>query len=161
MGQIASEVERRLANLGFVLPTPAAPVANYVPTIRSGALLFVSGQLPFGPDGALADAHIGRVGAEVDEAVAKHAAALCAVNVLAQVRAAIENLDRIGHCVRLGGFIRGADTFTRLALVMNGASDLIGGALGDKGTHARSTVGVAQLPLGACVEVEAIFEILP
>jgi enamine deaminase RidA (YjgF/YER057c/UK114 family) len=161
MGQIASEVERRLANLGFVLPTPAAPVANYVPTVRSGALLFVSGQLPFGADGALAEAHIGRVGAEVEETVAKQAAALCAVNVLAQVRAAIEDLDRIGHCVRLGGFIRGAEDYTRLAQVMNGASDLIGGALGEKGQHARSTVGVAQLPLGGCVEVEAIFEMLP
>jgi enamine deaminase RidA (YjgF/YER057c/UK114 family) len=161
MGQIASEVERRLANLGFVLPTPVAPVANYVPSVRSGSLLFVSGQLPFGSDGALSDAHVGRVGAEVEESVARQAAALCAVNVLAQVRAAIEDLDRIGHCLRLGGFIRGAEDFTRLALVMNGASDLIGGALGDKGSHARSTVGVAQLPLGACVEVEAIFEILP
>jgi enamine deaminase RidA (YjgF/YER057c/UK114 family) len=161
MGQIASEVERRLANLGFALPTPSAPVANYVPCVRSGTLLFVSGQLPFGADGALDPAHVGRVGAEVDEAVARQAAALCAVNVLAQVRAHIENLDRIGHCVRLGGFIRGADDFVRLALVMNGASDLIGGALGEKGTHARATVGVAQLPLGACVEVEAIFEILP
>jgi enamine deaminase RidA (YjgF/YER057c/UK114 family) len=161
MAQIASEVERRLANLGFVLPTPAAPVANYVPSVRSGALLFVSGQLPFGPDGALDAAHIGRVGAEVEETIAKHAAALCAVNILAQVRAQIGDLDRIGHCVRLGGFIRGAQDYTRLALVMNGASDLIGAALGERGAHARSTVGVAQLPLGACVEVEAIFEILP
>jgi enamine deaminase RidA (YjgF/YER057c/UK114 family) len=160
MGQIASEVERRLANLGYVLPTPAAPVANYVPCVRSGALLFVSGQLPFGADG-ISDAHIGRVGAEVEEAVAKQAAALCAVNALAQVRAAIGDLDRICQCVRLGGFIRGADDYTRLAQVMNGASDLIGAALGDRGAHARSTVGVAQLPLGACVEVEAIFEILP
>jgi enamine deaminase RidA (YjgF/YER057c/UK114 family) len=161
MSQITSEVERRLANLGFALPTPAAPVANYVPSVRSGALLFVSGQLPFGADGALADAHIGRVGAEVDESVAKHAAALCAVNVLAQVRAQIGDLDRIEHCVRLGGFIRCAEDYTRLALVMNGASDLVGAALGDRGAHARSTIGVAQLPLGACVEVEAIFEIVP
>ncbi|MBB4196268.1 hypothetical protein CCR94_05445 [Rhodoblastus sphagnicola] len=161
MAQIASEVERRLANLGFVLPTPAAPVANYVPSVRSGALLFVSGQLPFGPDGSLSEGHIGRVGAEVEEGVAKQAAALCAVNVLAQVRAQIGDLDRIAACVRLGGFIRGAEDYTRLALVMNGASDLIGAALGEKGAHARSTIGVAQLPLGACVEVEAIFEILP
>ena len=161
MDQIASEVERRLANLGFALPKPAAPVANYVPCVQSGALLFVSGQLPFGPDGALSPAHLGRVGAEVEEAAAKQAAALCAVNVFAQVRAHIGDLGRIGHCVRLGGFIRAAEDYTRLALVMNGASDLIGACLGDRGTHARSTVGVAQLPLGACVEVEAIFEILP
>jgi enamine deaminase RidA (YjgF/YER057c/UK114 family) len=161
MEQIATEVERRLANLGFALPKPAAPVANYVPCVQSGALLFVSGQLPFGADGALGDAHVGRVGAEVEEAAAKQAAALCAVNLFAQVRAHIGDLGRIGHCVRLGGFIRCAEDFTRLALVMNGASDLVGAALGDRGAHARSTVGVAQLPLGACVEVEAIFEILP
>jgi enamine deaminase RidA (YjgF/YER057c/UK114 family) len=161
MGHIASEVERRLANLGHALPNPAAPVANYVPVVQTGALLFVSGQLPFGADGALAEAHVGRVGAEVDEAVARQAAELCAVNLLAQARAHIGDLDRIGQCVRLGGFIRGAEDFTRLALVMNGASDLIGAALGAHGAHARSTIGVAQLPLGACVEVEAIFEILP
>ncbi len=161
MGQIASEVERRLANLGFVLPEPAAPLANYVPATRSGALLFVSGQLPLGPDGALAPEHTGKVGAGVDEVVARRAAALCALNCLAQARAHIGDLDRIGHCIRLGGFIACADDFTRHALVMNGASDLIASALGEKGFHARSTIGVASLPLGACVEVEAIFEITP
>jgi enamine deaminase RidA (YjgF/YER057c/UK114 family) len=161
MGQISSEVERRLANLGFVLPEPAAPLANYVPATRSGALLFISGQLPLGPDGKLDDAHVGKVGAGVDEATARHAAALSALNCLAQTRAHLGDLDRIGHCLRLGGFINGAEDFTRLALVMNGASDLIAAALGERGTHARSTVGVAQLPLGACVEVEAIFEITP
>ena len=161
MGQISSEVERRLANLGFVLPQPAAPLANYVPAVRSGALLFISGQLPLGADGALAPEHVGKVGAAVDEAAARQAAALCALNCLAQARAHLEDLDRIGHCLRLGGFIHCAEDFTRLALVMNGASDLIAAALGDRGAHARSTIGVAQLPLGACVEVEAIFEITP
>ena len=161
MGQISSEVERRLANLGFVLPEPAAPLANYVPATRSGALLFISGQLPLGPDGKLADAHVGKVGATVDEAAARQAAALSALNCLAQARAHLGDLDRIGHCLRLGGFINCAEDFTRLALVMNGASDLIAAALGERGTHARSTIGVAQLPLGACVEVEAIFEITP
>ncbi len=165
MGQIASEVERRLANLGFVLPEPAAPLANYVPATRSGSLLFVSGQLPLGPDGALAPEHVGKVGAKagqsVDDAAARRAAGLCALNCLAQARAHLGDLDRIGHCIRLGGFVNCADDFTRLALVMNGASDLIAAALGEKGAHARSTVGVASLPLGACVEVEAIFEISP
>jgi enamine deaminase RidA (YjgF/YER057c/UK114 family) len=161
MGQISSEVERRLANLGFVLPEPAAPLANYVPATRSGALLFISGQLPLGPDGGLAPEHVGKVGADVDEAAARQAAALCALNCIAQARAHLGDLDRIGHCLRLGGFIHCAGDFTRLALVMNGASDLIATALGEKGTHARSTIGVAQLPLGACVEVEAIFEITP
>ena len=161
MGQIASEVERRLANLGFVLPEAAAPLANYVAAVRSGPLLFISGQLPLGPDGALAPEHVGKVGAGVTEDAGRRAAALCAVNCLAQVRAHLCDLDRIAHCVRLGGFINCADDFTRLALVMNGASDLIAAALGEKGAHARSTIGVAQLPLGACVEVEAIFEITP
>lgn len=161
MGQISSEVERRLANLGFVLPQPAAPIANYVPAVRSGALLFISGQLPLGADGVLAPGHVGKVGAAVDEAAARQAAALCALNCLAQARAHLEDLDRIGHCLRLGGFIHCAEDFTRLAPVMNGASDLIAAALGERGAHARSTVGVAQLPLGACVEVEAIFEITP
>jgi enamine deaminase RidA (YjgF/YER057c/UK114 family) len=161
MGQITSEIERRLANLGYVLPTPVAPVANYVPALRSGSLLFVSGQLPFAADGALPAEFVGKVGAGVEESTAKKAAAFCAVNILAQVKAALGDLDRVAHCVRLGGFISGVEDFVRLALVMNGASDLIGAALGEKGAHARSTVGVAQLPLGACVEVEAIFEILP
>jgi enamine deaminase RidA (YjgF/YER057c/UK114 family) len=161
MGQIASEVERRLANLGFVLPEAAAALANYVPAVRCGSLLFISGQLPLGADSALAPEHAGKVGADVDEAAARRAAALCAVNCLAQARAHLGDLDRIAHCVRLGGFINCADDFTRLALVMNGASDLIASALGEKGAHARSTIGVAQLPLGACVEVEAIFEITP
>jgi len=161
MGQISSEVERRLANLGFVLPEPAAPLANYVPAVRSGALLFISGQLPLGPDGKLAENHAGKVGEGVDEATARQAAALCALNCLAQARAHLGDLDRIGHCLRLGGFINSAADFTRLAVVMNGASDLMATALGESGAHARSTVGVAQLPLGACVEVEAIFEITP
>jgi enamine deaminase RidA (YjgF/YER057c/UK114 family) len=104
---------------------------------------------------------VGKVGAGVDETAARRAAALCALNCLAQARAHLGDLDRIAHCIRLGGFIRCADDFTRLALVMNGASDLIAAALGERGAHARSTVGVAQLPLGACVEVEAIFEITP
>ena len=159
MGQNAKEIEQRLADLGFILPEPAAPIANYVGAARSGALLFVSGQLPLGADGKLAPAHVGKVGAEVDEAEASRAAALSGLNCLAQARALLGDLGRIARCVRLGGFIHCAPDFTRLAVVMNGASDLVGAALGEKGVHARSTVGVAQLPLGACVEVEAIFEI--
>lgn len=161
MATISSEAERRLANLGLVLPEAAAPVANYVPALRSGALLFIAGQLPFGAKGDLAAQHIGAVGADVEEAEAALAAALCALNILAQAKAHLGDLDRIAHCVRLGGFIRCAETFTRLAQVMNGASDLMAAALGDKGTHARATVGVSNLPLGACVEVEAIFEVTP
>ncbi|WP_298427083.1 RidA family protein [Rhodoblastus sp.] len=156
-----SEIERRLKELGHVLPQPAAPIANYVPAVASGALLFISGQLPFGVDGKLASAHVGKIGAGVSEADAVRAAALSALNCLAQAQAALGDLGRIRRCVRLGGFINSAGDFVGLAGVMNGASDLMATALGPAGVHARSTVGVAQLPFGACVEVEAIFEIAP
>jgi len=161
MGRTGSEIEQKLKDLGHVLPAPAAPLANYVPAVLSGALLFVSGQLPFGADGKLSPAHVGKVGAGVSEAEAFRAAALCALNALAHARVFLGDLGKIRRCVRLGGFINGADHFTALAGVMNGASDLIGAALGEAGAHARFAVGVAQLPLGACVEVEAIFEVAP
>jgi enamine deaminase RidA (YjgF/YER057c/UK114 family) len=161
MGRSGSDIEQRLKEMGHRLPRPAAPLANYVPAALSGALLFVSGQLPFDPDGKLSPAHVGKVGAGVTEAEAVRAAALSALNCLAQAKAALGDLGRVRRCVRLGGFINGAENFTALAGVMNGASDLMGAALGEAGAHARATVGVAQLPLGACVEVEAIFEIAP
>jgi enamine deaminase RidA (YjgF/YER057c/UK114 family) len=159
MVQNGKAIEKRIEALGFTIPKPAAPIANYVPAVVVGALLFVSGQLPFGADGALAPAHVGKVGAGVSEEEAARAAALSALNCLAQVKVKLGDLGRIARCVRLGGFIHCAPDFTRLAPVMNGASDLVGAALGEIGAHARSTIGVAQLPLGACVEVEAIFEI--
>lgn len=154
-----SAIERRLAELGVTLPTPAAPVANYVPAVRTGNLLVVSGQICFGADGRLDPAHRGKAGAEVSPEAAAAAARLCAVNVLAQVRAALGDLDRIARCVRLGGFINAVPTFAALATVMNGASDLMVEVLGDKGRHARTTIGVAELPLDAAVEVEALFEV--
>jgi enamine deaminase RidA (YjgF/YER057c/UK114 family) len=159
MGSTGSDIERRLEALGHSLPQPAAPLANYAPAVLSGALLFVSGQLPFGADGRLAPAHVGKVGDDVTEAEGARAAALCALNCLAQAKMFLGDLGRIRRCVRLGGFINGAGNFTGLAGVMNGASDLVGAALGPSGVHARSTIGVAQLPLGACAEVEAIFEV--
>lgn len=152
-------IERRLKELGISLPSPVAPVANYVPSVRAGALLTISGQICFGPDGTLAPTHTGRVGAEVSPEVAREAAALCAVNVLAQARSALGDLDAIRRCLRLGGFIASAPDFTGQAGVMNGASDLMVAILGDKGRHARTTIGVAALPLGAAVEVEALFEV--
>lgn len=155
------EIETRLAAMGYQLPSPAAPLANYVPARQCGALLIISGQLPFGPDGKLAAGHIGKVGAEVSEAEATAAAALSALNCLAQAKLFLGDLSRLCGCLRLGGFINGAADYTNLAMVMNGASNLIGAALGPSGAHARSTVGVAQLPLGACVEVEALFDIAP
>jgi enamine deaminase RidA (YjgF/YER057c/UK114 family) len=155
-----SPIEERLRGLGVALPTPAAPVANYVPFVLSGSLLFVSGQLPFGPDGKLDPAHIGKVGAKVASETAQVAARLCVINILAQAKAALGDLEKIARCIRLGGFINTAPGFSAIAPVMNGASDFMVDALGDKGRHARSTVGVAELPLDCAVEVDAIFEII-
>ena len=155
-----NSVKERLKALGLTLPKAAAPVANYVPFVRSGNLVVISGQICFGPDGKLADAHKVKLGAEVSNEAGIEAAKLCALNVLAQVEAAVGDLDRgVVQCVRLGGFINAVPTFSALAPIMNGASDLVVAVLGDRGRHARSTVGVAELPLDAAVEVEAMFEV--
>jgi enamine deaminase RidA (YjgF/YER057c/UK114 family) len=154
-----STVETALQKLGIALPSPAAPVANYVPFVRTGNLVIISGQLCLGLDGKLADRHKGKLGAEVSMETGQEAARLCAINVLAQLKAAVGDLDRVVRCVRLGGFINAVPTFAQLAPVMNGASDLMVEALGDKGRHARSTIGVAELPLDAAVEVEGMFEV--
>jgi enamine deaminase RidA (YjgF/YER057c/UK114 family) len=151
--------EDNLRKLGLTLPAAAAPVANYVPYVRTGNLLVVSGQIAFGPDGKLAPGHVGKVGGGIGPEAATEAARLCALNVLAQARAALGSLDAIARCVRLGGFINATPDFTALAPVMNGASDLMVAVLGDKGRHARSTIGVPVLPLDSVVEVEALFEV--
>jgi enamine deaminase RidA (YjgF/YER057c/UK114 family) len=155
-----STVKERLERLGLTLPKAAAPVANYVPFVRSGNLVVISGQICFGPDGKLDPAHVGKLGAEVSAESGIAAARLCAINVLAQVQAAVGDLDHgVVQCIRLGGFINAVPSFSGLAPVMNGASDLMVDVLGDRGRHARSTVGVAELPLDAAVEVEALFEV--
>lgn len=156
-----SEIEARLKALGIALPSPAAPMANYVPSVIVGSLLVVSGQLPFGADGKIDPAHVGKVGAAVSAGAGQAAARACIVNVLAQAKAALGDLDRIVRCVRLGGFINAAPGYSALPPVMNGASDFIVEILGESGRHARSTVGVAELPLDSAVEVEALFEIKP
>jgi len=154
-----SKVEERLSGMGITLPTPAAPVANYVPFVRTGNLVVISGQICLGADGKIAPAHKGKLGAEVSEEAGREAARLCAINVLAQLKAAIGDLDKVVRCVRLGGFINSTPTYGAVPQVMNGASDLMVEALGDAGRHARSTIGVAQLPVDASVEVEAMFEV--
>ena len=156
-----SEIEKKLEALGIILPTPAAPVANYVPWVIAGPLLVISGQVAFGADGKIHPDHIGKVGGKVGSEAAQAAARACAINLLAQAKAALGNLDRITRCVRLGGFINTAPGFSAIAPIMNGASDLIVEILGDKGRHARSTIGVAEVPLDSAVEVEAMFEIAP
>ncbi|RDJ27597.1 RidA family protein [Bosea caraganae] len=155
-----SEIEANLAALGITLPAPAAPVANYVPYVITGNLLVISGQICFGLDGKLSDAHKGKLGAEIFNEAGLEAARLCAINVLAQAKAALGgDLGRIKRCVRLGGFINSTPHFAALPAIMNGASDLMVQVLGERGRHARSTVGVAELPADAAVEVEAMFEI--
>ena len=145
--------EKRLQDLGIVLPKAAAPVANYLPFVRVGSLLVVSGQLPFGPDGKLAPGHVGKLGAQVFNEGGQEAARLCAVNILAQAKAALGSLEKIRRCINC------APGFAALAPIMNGASDLMVQALGEAGKHTRSTVGVAELPLDAAVEIEAMFEV--
>jgi enamine deaminase RidA (YjgF/YER057c/UK114 family) len=139
------------------LPAPKAPVANYVPFVRSGNLLFISGQVCFDADGKLiAKGKLG-AGVSVDQGAA--AARGCGINLLAQVKAAIGDLDKVVRVVRLGGFVNSAPDFLDGPKVLNGASDLMVAVFGDKGRHARTTVGVAALPSDAAVEVEGVFEV--
>lgn len=154
-----SNPEARLKELGIVLPTPAMPIANYVTFVRTGNLLIISGQLCLGADGKIAPEHLGKLGGEITTEAGSAAARLCAINLLAQCKAALGSLDKIVRCVRLGGFINAMPDFATLPPVMNGASDLMVAVLGDAGRHARTTVGVAELPLDACVEVEGMFEV--
>ena len=152
-----SKIDAKLNELGINLPTPAAPVANYVGFVKSGNMVFVSGQLPF-ENGKLA--YIGKVGSEVSIEDAKKAARLCAIGILAQLKVACEgNLDRVVSCIKLGAFVNGEPNFTDHPIVANGASDLMVEVLGDAGKHARAAVGAGSLPRGVCVEVDAIFEI--
>jgi enamine deaminase RidA (YjgF/YER057c/UK114 family) len=152
-----AKVEAKLAELGIVLPTPAAPIANYVGFVRTGSLLVVSGQICLGADGKLVAK--GKLGDNVSVEDGQKAARACAINLLAQVKVALGDLDKLVRVVRLGGFINSTPTFLDGPKVLNGASDLMVEALGDKGRHARTTVGVASLPVDAAVEVEGLFEV--
>ena len=154
---MSGEIAKKLAELGIELAEPPKPMASYVGFVRHGDLVYVSGQLPF-KDGVLAAT--GLLGHDISSEEASAAARLCAINILAQVKVACEgDLDRIVQCVRLGGFVASTPSFAGSPKVINGASDLMVEVLGEKGTHARVAVGVAVLPLNACVEVEATFAI--
>jgi enamine deaminase RidA (YjgF/YER057c/UK114 family) len=154
---MASAIESKLERLGIVLPKPASPIANYVPFVRSGSSLVISGQLCLLPDGQLAAK--GQLGGAVSIEAGASAARVCAINLLAQAKAALGDLDKVVRMVRLGGFINSAPGFADGPKVMNGASDLMVEVFGDKGKHARTTVGVSALPLEAAVEVEGLFEV--
>jgi enamine deaminase RidA (YjgF/YER057c/UK114 family) len=148
-------VIERLAELGIILPVPMPPVATYMPVSIVGDLVTVSGQLP-AIDGKVAVT--GKLGLNISLDEGQHAARLCLINVLAQLNAALpDGLDSITKIIRLGGFIAATPEFSQHALVMNGASDLAVAVFGDVGRHARSTIGVASLPLDAAVEIEGSF----
>lgn len=145
----------RLAELGVTLPTPAAPLAAYVPAVRTGNLVYTSGQLPL-VGGEVT--HAGKVGAEVTPEAAKTAARTCALNALAAIHALV-GIDSVTRVVKVVGFVASAPGFNGQPGVVNGASEFLGEVFGDAGTHARSAVGVAELPLDAPVEVELIVEV--
>lgn len=149
-------VDARLRERGFEIPASAASLASYVPTLQVGNLVYISGQLPV-KDGRLAVA--GVVGSDLGVDDAKKGAELCLLNILGQLKAHLGSLDGV-RCVRLGGFVQSGNGFKEHTSVVNGASDLLIHALGDRGKHVRAAVGCSSLPLGAAVEVEAIFEIV-
>jgi len=153
---MAGMVEKKLQELGVDLAEPTTPSANYVPFVRTGNLLMVSGQICYEGGKLVAT---GKLGAGVSVEEGQKAARACAINVLAQVKAALGDLDKVVRVVRLGGFVNSAPNFLEGPKVMNGASDLMVAAFGDKGRHARTTVGVAVLPADAAMEVEALFEV--
>jgi enamine deaminase RidA (YjgF/YER057c/UK114 family) len=152
-----SRYEEALAELGLTIPEAAAPVANFVPYVVTGDLVYVSGQIPM-RDGEIG--FVGKLGREFDVGQGREAARACALNVLSVLRQACGgDLDRVSRCVRLGGFINSSDDFTAQPEVMNGASDLLVAVFGERGRHARTAVGVNSLPRGVAVEVDAVFEL--
>jgi len=151
-----SSPEQRLADLGIELPHPAAPLAAYVPAVRTGNLVFVSGQLPLVDGKPVA---LGRLGGDVGLEEGQAAAQRCAINVIAALKAELGDLGRVTRVVKLTGFVASEPDFTEQAKVVNGASDLFGEVFGDRGSHARAAVGMAALPLGVPVEVEAFVEV--
>ena len=151
-----SEIEDRLAKLGIELPKPNPPVANYVPFVRAGDLVHISGQVSVDASGGIK----GTVGEEVDLETAKRAARLCGINLISQMKAACEgDLSRVKRIVKLGGFVQAGPAFFDIPQVVNGASDLMVEAFGDAGRHARSAVGVYRLPLNFSVEVDAVVQV--
>jgi len=150
---MAGDIEARLQELGLDLPDAPVPVANYVPALRAGHLLFISGQIAKAADGTLMT---GAVGTDLTVEDGQKAARLCALNILAQAKAALGSLDRIGQVVRLTGFVNSGPGFADHPKVINGASDLMVAVLGDKGRHTRAAVGASGLPANTAVEVDAI-----
>ena len=152
---MAGKVDQKLTELGIELPNAPAPAANYVPYTISGNLLTISGQITMGPDGL---EYVAKLGDTADVATGQAAAKLCAINILAQAKAALGDLDRITQVIKIQGFVNSTPDFTDHPAVVNGASDFLVEVLGDAGKHARAAVGMASLPLGVAVEVDAVIE---
>ena len=150
-----AEAEAKLKSLGIELPAVPAPAANYVPSVKSGSLLFISGQVSIGGG----QKFTGKVGLDVDIETGQKAARVCAINLLTNMQAALGSLDKVARVVKLTGFVNSTLEFSEPHKVVNGCSDLLTEVLGERGRHARSAVSVASLPLNAAVEVEAIVEI--
>ena len=149
-------ITARLAELSVTLPDAPAPAANYVPFVKVGNLVYVSGQIANGPDGFI----VGKLGADMDVARGAEAAKSCAISLLAQVRAACGgDIEKLVRVVKLTGFVNSTGDFTDQPKVINGASDFLVAALGDAGRHCRSAVSAASLPFGVAVEIEGIFEV--
>lgn len=148
-------IEKRLAELGIALPAAAAPVAAYVPTVQTGHLLHISGQLPF-IDGQLVT---GKLGGAISIEDGQAAARACGLMILAQIAKALGSLERVEQIVKLGVFVASLPDFVDQPKVANGASDLMVAVFGERGKHARSAVGVPVLPLGAAVEIDAIIAV--
>lgn len=154
---MSNPIEEKLKELGIELPTPAKPAAAYVPYVQSGNLVFISGQIPM-INGELQ--YVGKVGADFDLEDGQACASLCAINIIAQIKAACDgDLGRVARIVKLGGFVNCTPDFNEIPQVINGASNLIGEVFGGKGEHSRFAVGAVNLPFGVAVEVEAIVEI--
>jgi enamine deaminase RidA (YjgF/YER057c/UK114 family) len=152
---MTDSISSRLAELGITLPEAAAPVAAYVPAVRTGNLLYISGQLPFENGQVMT----GRLGEDRDLEYGQRAARACALMLLAQMQKALGSLDRVERVVKLGAFINSSGSFTDQPLVANGASELMEQVLGEAGRHTRSAVGVPVLPRGAAVEIDAVVAI--
>ena len=153
---MSGEIAARLRELGLELPPAPSPVANYVPYLIAGNLLFISGQISKAGDGTLLSGRVGDT-LSIEDGIA--AAKVCALNILAQAQAALGDLDRVAQVMRLTGFVNAGPDFTDHPKVINGASDLMVAVLGDKGRHTRAAVGVSGLPAGAAVEVDAIISV--
>lgn len=153
----ATSIEARLAELNVKLPDVSESKSKYTSYSITGNLLYISGQLCVGPDGKIPEAYRGKLGSKITEADGYAAARLCLLQVLSHARLALGSLDRITKCVRLGGFVNAEPDFVAPGAAMNGASDMIVEIMGESGRHSRTTIGVATLPLGACIEVEGLF----